>query len=365
MGHDKPGRRALLFEPLSLRDVTIPNRIMVSPMCQYCAENAVPHDWHFVHLGSRAVGGAGIVMTEATAVEPAGRITPFDLGLWNDEQEAAFLRIAGFIGEQGAVAGIQLAHAGRKASHARPWEERRPLGPEEGGWGVMAPSAIPWEPEAPMPRELTHEDIRSLVQRFRMAAKRAHKAGFRLLELHAAHGYLFQSFLSPITNRRKDGYGGSFDGRARFLLETVEALRDVWPGDLPLFVRLSLTDWVDGGWVLADSVRLAKLLSSLGVDAIDCSSGGIVPAEKIKVHPGYQVPLAEALRREAQIRTIAVGLIQDPEQAEEIIANERADLVAIGRLALWDPYWPYHAAKVLGVGAPLPIQYARADILSK
>lgn len=365
MGHDKPGRRPLLFEPLRLRDITIPNRIMISPMCQYCAQDAVPHDWHFVHLGSRAAGGAGIVMSEATAVDPAGRITPFDLGIWNDEQEAAFLRIAGFIGEQGAVAGIQLAHAGRKASHARPWEERKPLSPEEGGWPVVGPSAMPWVPEAPMPRELTPEDIRSLVQGFRMAAKRAHRAGFRLLELHAAHGYLFHSFLSPVTNRRKDGYGGDFEGRSRFLLETVEALRAVWPGDLPLLVRLSVTDWVEGGWELADTVRLAKLLSSLGVDAIDCSSGGIVPGEKIKVHPGYQVPLAEALRREAKIRTIAVGLIQDPTQAEEIIANERADLVAIGRLALWDPYWPYHAAKVLGVDPPLPIQYARADIFSK
>ena len=362
MRTNKSERQIKLFSSLNLRRVIIPNRIMISPMCQYSAKDAVPHDWHFVHLGTRAVGGAGIVMTEAVAVEPAGRITPFDVGLWNDDQQTAFTRIAGFINDQGAVAGLQLAHAGRKASHSRPWENRRPVSPSEGGWNVVGPSPIPWEPDDQIPQELTTNDICRLIDAFRHSAQRALAAGFRLVELHSAHGYLLHSFLSPLTNHRKDEYGGNFEGRTRFLLQTVEAVRSAWPDELPMFVRLSATDWVEGGWELTDTVRLARLLASMGVDAIDCSSGGIIPQAEIKPQAGYQVPFAEKVRHETGIRTVAVGMISQPDQAEDIIANGRADLVAIGRLALWDPYWPHHAAKVLRTNVDLPIQYERADI---
>lgn len=355
-------RGAHLFDPLPLGEVTARNRIMVSPMCQYCAQDSVPHEWHFVHLGSRAVGGAGIVMTEATAVEPVGRITPFDLGLWNDAQETAFSRIASFVRGQGAIAGIQLSHAGRKASHSRPWEERVPLRPEQGGWEVVGPGPVPWDSSDLIPRELNVEEISLMMGKFRAAAKRALAAGFQLLEVHAAHGYLFHSFLSPLTNHRRDGYGGDFEGRSRFLLETVKAIREVWPPRLPLFVRLSVTDLVEGGWTVADTVRLAGLLQAAGVDAIDCSSGGLVPQERIRTYPGYQVPLAERVRRESGVKTVAVGLIRDPALAEEIISNCRADLVAMGRVFLWDPYWPIHAEKVLKGKAEFPVQYARAEV---
>ena len=335
---------------------------MISPMCQYCAPDAVPHEWHFVHLGSRAVGGAGIVVTEATAIEPAGRITPYDLGLWNDEQELAFARIAAFVNEQGALPGIQLAHAGRKASHTRPWEERRPLSPEEGGWKVIGPSAVPWKEGDLIPREMTSTDIARVISQFQDAARRALRAGFRLIEIHAAHGYLFHSFLSPLSNHRSDRYGGDFDGRIRFLLEAVQAVREEWPQEFPLFVRLSATDWAKGGWQVADTVQLAKRLKVLDVDVIDCTSGGNVPEQGISLYPGYQVPLAEAVRREADVRTAAVGLISEPAFAEEIIASSRADIVVIGRVALWDPYWPLHAAKLLKTEVKLPIQYNRSNI---
>jgi len=331
-------------------------------MCQYCAPDAVPHEWHFVHLGSRAVGGAGIVVTEATAIEPAGRITPYDLGLWNDEQELAFARIAAFVNEQGALPGIQLAHAGRKASHTRPWEERRPLSPEEGGWKVIGPSAVPWKEGDLIPREMTSTDIARVISQFQDAARRALRAGFRLIEIHAAHGYLFHSFLSPLSNHRSDRYGGDFDGRIRFLLEAVQAVREEWPQEFPLFVRLSATDWAKGGWQVADTVQLAKRLKVLDVDVIDCTSGGNVPEQGISLYPGYQVPLAEAVRREADVRTAAVGLISEPAFAEEIIASSRADIVVIGRVALWDPYWPLHAAKLLKTEVKLPIQYNRSNI---
>jgi 2,4-dienoyl-CoA reductase-like NADH-dependent reductase (Old Yellow Enzyme family) len=304
-------------------------------------------------------------MTEATAVEPGGRITPFDLGLWNEQQETAFSRIASFVNDQGSVPGIQLSHAGRKASHSPPWEDRRPLPPDKGGWDVVGPSPTPWEPGDITPLELTTEEIAQLVEKFQAAAKRAYQAGFRVLEVHAAHGYLFHSFLSPLSNRRKDGYGGNFDERARFLLETVKAIRDTWPSNFPLFVRVSAKDWVEGGWELDDTVRLAKLLSAIGVDAIDCSSGGIVAEEDVKEYSGYQVPFAETVRREAKVPTVAVGAIREPSLAEEIVANGQADLVAIGRLALWDPYWPYHAAKELKANVDLPVQYARADVFAK
>lgn len=364
MAPDKSGCRVELFSPLKLRAVTAANRIMISPMCQYCAKDAIPHDWHFTHLATRAVGGAGIVMTEAVAIEPEGRITPYDVGLWNDGQEKAFGHIAGFIGKQGSIAGLQLAHAGRKASHSRPWEDRRAIPVSEGGWPVVGPSAVPWAAGAPVPKELTTKDISRLTVTFQHAAERALRAGFRLIELHAAHGYLLHSFLSPLTNHRQDGYGGSFQGRTRFLIEVVKAVREVWPADLPFFVRLSATDWINGGWGLEDSVSLARTLSGLGVDAIDCSSGGIMPGIDIKPYAGYQVPFAERIRRETGIRTVAVGMISEPAQAENIIACGRADLVAIGRLALWDPYWPHHAAKRLQAKVQLPRQYERANIFN-
>ncbi len=358
----KSSRQAKLFEPIELRGVTARNRIMLAPMCQYCAPEAVPHDWHFVHLGSRAVGGAGIVMTEAISVEPAGRISGYDLGLWNDEQERAFARIAAFIGEQGAIAGIQLGHAGRKAWRTRPWEGRQPLSPPEGQWEIIGPSAVPWQEGDPIPREMTTEDIARVIERFTDAARRALRAGFRLVELHAAHGYLFHSFFSPLSNKRTDGYGGDFSGRTRLLLEAVEAVREVWPSDLPLFVRLSATDWVEGGWTVDDSVELAKRLAAAGVDVIECSSGGNTPQQDIPVHPGYQVPLAEKVRRQAGVKTAAVGLISEPAFAEEIVASGRADIVVLGRMLLWDPYWPHHAAKALKAEVKLPIQYERSSI---
>ncbi len=357
-------RQPVLFEPIKFRDVTVRNRIMMSPMCQYCAPEAVPLDWHYVHLGSRAVGGAGIVMTEATAVERGGRITPYCLGLWNEEQEAAFSRIAAFVAEQGAVPGIQLAHAGRKASHRRPWEGRTAIYPDKGGWEVVGPSAIPWETGDLVPHALSGNEIGELILKFKTSAQRALRAGFRIIELHAAHGYLLHSFLSPLSNHRTDEYGGSLDNRMRFLLETVTAVREVWPEELPLFVRLSATDWVENGLTLEDTLAIAKELARLDIDLIDCSSGGSSPEQKIPVHQGYQVPFSEAVRREAGVRTGAVGLINSPELAEEIVANHRADLIILGRLLLWDPYWPYHAASKLKAELNLPIQYARSGILS-
>ncbi|HEY2413597.1 MAG TPA: NADH:flavin oxidoreductase/NADH oxidase [Pirellulaceae bacterium] len=352
----------MLFQPLALRAVTARNRIMISPMCQYCANDGVPDDWHFVHLGSRAVGGAGIVMTEATAVEPIGRITPYDLGLWNDEQEAAFARIAAFIAKQGALPGIQLAHAGRKASHLRPWEGRRPLLKEEGGWDVVGPSPLPWAEGDLVPHELTVAEIAALVEKYRLSAERGLRAGFKIVEIHAAHGYLLHSFLSPLSNQRKDEYGGAIERRARLLIEVVAAVRSVWPAEFPLFVRVSATDWADGGWKVEDTVLLARELGSRGVDVIDCSSGGTVPEQQIPNEPGYQVPLAEIVRRDAGVKSAAVGLISTATQAEEVLNRGQADLVVLGRIALWDPYWPYHAAKELGVKLEMPIQYARSGI---
>jgi 2,4-dienoyl-CoA reductase-like NADH-dependent reductase (Old Yellow Enzyme family) len=364
MGANSTPRRVRLFETLELGKVTLPNRIMLSPMCQYCAPDSIPGQWHKIHLVSRAVGGVGLVMTEATAVEPAGRITPYCLGLWNDDQETAFADIAAAITDAGSVAAIQLAHAGRKASVARPWEGRVSLTPDQGGWQVVGPATVPWESDEVVPRALSGQDIAELVNNFRSSAARAYRAGFRIMEIHAAHGYLLHSFLSPLTNRRMDGYGGGFEGRCRFLLEVVEAIRRVWPDQLPLFVRLSATDWLEGGWTIEDTVRLAGILAALGVDAIDCSSGGIINNNPIKPYPGYQVPLAERVRSEAQIPTVTVGMISQPAMAEEIVANGRADLIALGRLLLWDPYWPHHAAKHLRAEMNMPIQYARCDIFN-
>ena len=357
-------RNVKLFEPLELRDVTARNRIMMSPMSQYSAPESVPTEWHYVHLGTRAVGGSAIVMTEATAVEARGRISPWDVGLWNDEQERAFARITEFVSEQGAIPGVQLAHAGRKASHMRPWEDRKPIFVEDGGWETVAPSPLPFKSDDIVPTELTGDQIGEILTRYRNSAERALGAGFKLIEIHAAHGYLLHSFLSPLTNHRSDDFGGSFDNRAKVVLEVVKTIREVWPAELPLFVRISTKDWVEGGWDVPDSIELAKRLGPLGVDLIDCSSGGAVLEQQIPIHPGYQVPLANAVREGAVMKTAAVGLISEPVHAEEILANERADLIVIGRMALWSPYWPHHAASELRAEVKLPIQYARSGIYS-
>jgi len=365
------GRRVLrrdphphLFRPLVLRSVSVRNRIMVSPMCQYSANDGLPDDWHFAHLAARAVGGAGIVFTEATHVVPEGRITPHCLGLWNDAQRDALARIARFVGAQGAAAGIQLGHAGRKASVTRPWEGSRPLAPGQGGWPVLGPSALSYSEDFPRPGEMTRDDIGAAIEAFRLAAHRAREAGFRVLELHAGHGYLFHQFLSPLSNRRGDDWGGPLENRARLLLGTVRAVRGVWPEELPLFVRLSMTDWVDGGFEPGEAVAVCRMLRDTGlVDLVDCTSGGNDPRQKIPLHPGYQVPFAERARREAGIATAAVGLISSPEMAEEIVANGRADLVVLGRMLLNDPHWPLHAARTLQArDLAWPLQYERANI---
>jgi 2,4-dienoyl-CoA reductase-like NADH-dependent reductase (Old Yellow Enzyme family) len=349
-----------LFEPLSLRDVILRNRIAVSPMCEYSSVDGMANDWHFVHLSSRAVGGAGLVLTEAAAVSPEGRISPDDLGIWNDAQVEPLERIVRFIRAQGARAGIQLAHAGRKASTHAPWKGRGRVELSDGGWEPLAPSAITFAPDYYTPKAMSREDIRRAIGDFLAAAERALTAGFEVVELHAAHGYLAHQFLSPLSNERTDEYGGSFANRVRFTLEMVRAVREVWPERLPLFVRISATDWVDGGWTLDESVELASLLKCEGVDLIDCSSGGLVPHAKITVGPGYQVPFAERIRREAEIATGAVGMITTPAQADAIIRNVQADLVLLAREMLRDPYWPMHAAEALAVAGEWPPQYLRA-----
>jgi 2,4-dienoyl-CoA reductase-like NADH-dependent reductase (Old Yellow Enzyme family) len=338
-----------LFSPLTIRSVTLHNRIGVSPMCQYSAVDGLANDWHYVHLGSRAVGGAGLVVVEATGVAPEGRITPGCLGLWSDKHIEPLSRIAKFIKDQGAVAAIQIAHAGRKASA------------EQGGWETIAPSAIPFGGDLnKVPRAMTSADITRVQNDFVATAKRALVAGFQWLELHAAHGYLFNEFLSPLSNQRTDQYGGNFENRTRLLVETARAVRKVWPDHLPLAVRISAIDWMPKGWQIEDSIALAKMLQAEGVDLIDCSSGGIVPDAKIEVKPGYQVPFAEKVRHGAQIKTAAVGFITDPKQADDIIRNGRADLVLLARQMLVDPYWPAHAAKALGQKITPPNQYLRA-----
>lgn len=349
-----------LFSPLKFREVEFRNRIFVSPMCQYSCVDGMPTDWHLVHLGSRAVGGAGLVIVEASAVSLEGRISPGDIGIWNGSQAEEFKRIASFIEEQGAVPGIQLAHAGRKASTAAPWKGGGPVGQNDGGWQTMAPSSIPFAQGYPAPREINKNDLSVIEEQFVSAARRAQEAGFKVLELHLAHGYLMHQFLSPLTNQRKDEFGGDLQGRMKFPLRVVKSVRDVWPAALPLFVRISATDWVEGGWDLAQSIHFARSLHDIGVDLIDCSSGGLVSYAKIPAKPGYQVPFAEAIRREAGIATGAVGLITEPQQAEEIIAKGEADAVLLARAMLRDPYWPIHAAKALAVDIPWPVQYERA-----
>ena len=351
----------MLFDPLQLRELTLKNRIIVSPMCQYSSHDGFANDWHFVHLGARAVGGAGLVFTEATAVTSEGRISPEDLGLWKDEHVAELSRIARFIDAQGSVAGMQLAHAGRKASTQQPWAGTRQLRADEGGFRpIYAPSALPFKRDDEAPEALSEAGIARLVRSFGDAAERALRAGFRVLELHAAHGYLLHEFLSPLANQRQDQYGGSFDNRIRALLETVRSVRGRWPERLPLFVRISATDWAEGGWDLDQSVELARRLGQEGVDLVDCSSGGAVPGAKIPVGPGYQTQFAERIRREAKIKTGAVGMITQPHQAEHILRSGQADAVILARELLRDPYWPLAAARALGVKVEWPVQYDRA-----
>ncbi len=349
-----------LFSPLKIRELTIPNRVFVSPMCQYSSDNGLPTDWHMVHLGSRAVGGAGLVMVEATAVSPEGRISPGDSGIWSDEHSRAFAPIARFIESQGAVPAIQLAHAGRKASTMRPWEGRSEVPISQGGWQTIAPSAIPFNDVYPKPRAMTEADIAAVLKQFVDATRRSLAAGFRVVELHMAHGYLLHEFLSPLSNHRTDEFGGSLENRMRLPLRVASAVRETWPTERPLFVRISATDWVDGGWDLPQSIRFSTELRKIGIDLIDCSSGGLAAQAKIPVSPGYQVPFAEAIRREAGIATGAVGLITDPKQADEIISAGKADAVLLARAMLRDPYWPLHAAKELGAQGRWPIQYERA-----
>jgi 2,4-dienoyl-CoA reductase-like NADH-dependent reductase (Old Yellow Enzyme family) len=351
---------AHLFTPLTLRGVTFRNRIAVSPMCQYSSEDGFASDWHLVHLGSRAIGGAGLVTMEATAVEARGRISPSDQGIWKDEHIEFLSRIAAFLKQYGAVAGIQLAHAGRKASTRRPWEGGTAIPASEGGWQAVAPSAIPFRPGDAAPAELSKDEIRALVNAFTAAAGRALRAGFQAIELHGAHGYLMHEFFSPLSNHRKDEYGGSFENRIRFGLEIVKAVRATWPDEFPLLLRISSTDWVEGGWSIEDSVELARRVKPLGVDLIDCSSGGSSIEQKIPLSPGYQVPFAERIRREAGIPTGAVGLITEARQADEIVRSGQADLVLLAREFLRDPYFPLHAAQELGVKPEPPTQYLRA-----
>jgi 2,4-dienoyl-CoA reductase-like NADH-dependent reductase (Old Yellow Enzyme family) len=352
---------AILFTPFPLRALTLRNRIVVSPMCQYSSVDGFANDWHLVHLGSRAVGGAALVMAEATAVSPEGRISPNDLGIWNDAHIAPLQPITKFIEEQGAIPGVQLAHAGRKASVDAPWRGGKPLDESEGGWHpILAPSAEAFSSRTQVPVALTRDDIRRIEGDFRDATRRALDAGFRVIELHAAHGYLFHEFLSPLSNRRTDEYGGSFENRIRFTLETVDAVRAVWPVALPLLIRVSSTDWMEGGWDIEQSVELSRLLKQRGVDLVDCSSGGNVSSAQIPIGPGYQVEFASRIRRDAGIPTAAVGLITDPHQAEEIVASGKADLVILARQLLRDPYWPLHAAKALGAEIAWPSQYLRA-----
>jgi 2,4-dienoyl-CoA reductase-like NADH-dependent reductase (Old Yellow Enzyme family) len=350
-----------LFSPIKFRSVELKNRIAVSPMCQYSSNNGMPNDWHLVHLGSRAVGGAGLVFTEATAVSPEGRISPDDAGIWNDEQANAYKRITTFIRSQNAVPGIQLAHAGRKASTYSPWKGTGEVNVENGGWQTIAPNAIPFSSNYPSPKKMRVEDIKLVIDQFCQAAKRSLSAGFEIIELHMAHGYLGHEFLSQISNKRTDSYGGSLENRCRFAIETVESVRRIIPDTMPLFVRISASDWIEGGWDIEQSVQLAKWLKNAEVDLIDCSSGGNVSNAKIPVAPGYQVPFAERIRKEAKILTGAVGLITTAEQAEQIISRNQADIVLLAREMLRDPYWPMHAAKKLNVELKdFPNQYLRA-----
>lgn len=349
-----------LFSPFTLRSLTLKNRIVVSPMCQYSCENGLANEWHFVHLGSRAVGGASVVFTEATAVSAAGRISPQDLGLWSDDHITPLLTITQFIQKQGAFAGIQLAHAGRKASTQRPWDGNGNVSPEAGGWQPVAPSAIPFSPEALVPAALSVEEINQIVEDFAQATHRALLAGFNIIEIHSAHGYLLHEFLSPLSNQRQDVYGQDFAQGSKLLLDVVDRLRGIVPEGFPLFVRLSCTDWVESGWDIEACIALCRVLKSHGVDLIDASSGGNVPTAPVFVGAGYQTIFAQRIRQEAGIATGAVGLITAPAQADHIIRTQQADLVFLGREMLRDPYWPLTAAKALGYPMAWPSAYQRA-----
>jgi 2,4-dienoyl-CoA reductase-like NADH-dependent reductase (Old Yellow Enzyme family) len=345
---------------MTLRSVSLRNRIGVSPMCQYSAEDGYANAWHLAHLGARAVGGAGLVISEAAAVQAEGRITPWDLGIWRDEHIEALRPVTRFLSEQGAVPGIQLAHAGRKANTARPWEGGQPLPNPGNSWYIVGPSPSPFKPGYPVPHPLTVEEIQDVVGAFAQAAQRSLASGFRFVEIHAAHGYLLHSFYSPLTNERTDAYGGSFENRVRLVLEVTRAVRRVLPESLPLAVRLSSTDWVDGGWTLEDTVALARLLAAEGVDIVDCSSGGAVATAQVPAAPLYQVPFARAVRQEAGVASAAVGLITTPQQAEQIVVQGDADIVLLGRELLRNPYWPLHAALTLEQPISPPPQYLRA-----
>ncbi|MFV0131100.1 NADH:flavin oxidoreductase/NADH oxidase [Streptomyces sp. HMX112] len=356
-----------LFEPRTLRSLTIPNRVWMAPMCQYSAEPSGPDagvagDWHFAHYAARAAGGTGLILLEATAVSPEGRISPYDLGIWNDTQVAALRRITGFLKGQGTVPGVQLAHAGRKASTGRPWKGGGPVGADEHGWQPVGPSPLPFDEGHPVPDELSREGIAEITGQFAAAARRALAAGFEVIEIHGAHGYLIGEFLSPHSNRRTDEYGGSFANRTRFALEVVDAVREVWPEELPLFFRISATDWLEdgAGWSADDTVRFAALLKEHGVDLLDVSTGGNAPCVRIPVGPGYQVPFAARVRAEAGLPVAAVGLITEAGQAEKIVANGEADAVLLGRELLRNPSWARHAARELGGDAHVPDQYHRS-----
>ena len=349
-----------LFAPFRLRSVTFPNRIGVSPMCQYSSQDGFANDWHLVHLGSRAQGGAGLVMMEASAVLAEGRISDGDLGIYKDEHVPKLKQIVSFLHTQGAKAGIQLAHAGRKGSMSVPFDGERLLKSDEGGWTPLAPSPVAFSADYAVPQALDEAGIQAVVSAFAQAARRAEAAGFDFVEIHGAHGYLLHEFLSPLANRRTDNYGGSFENRTRLILEVAQAVRGAWPDRLPLFVRISATDWMEGGWTVDESVKLARMLGNAGVDLVDCSSGGQVPNAKIPVGPGFQVPFAARIRKETGVPTAAVGMITDPSQANAIVANGEADMVLLAREMLRDPYWPVHAAAALGEPASWPAQYLRA-----
>lgn len=353
---------SVLFSPISIKDLTLRNRITISPMCQYTSEDGFANDWHLVHLGSRTVGGAGLIIQEATAVSPEGRISPGDLGLYSDEHIEPLKRITSFIHKHGAIAAIQLAHAGRKASCARPWDGGQQIKPEDGGWTTLAPSPVGFYPDDNLPAELDEAGIEKVISDYKAAAARALKAGYKIVEIHAAHGYLLHEFLSPLSNRRSDQYGGCFENRIRLISEVVEEVKKVWPGDLPLFVRISATDWVEKGWDSNEAVNLCKILKEKGVDLIDCSSGGMVPEAKIPVGPGFQVPFSERIKKECGILTGAVGLITDVNQAEDILSNNQADLILLGRESLRNPYFPLQGAATTQDEITWPLQYVRARI---
>lgn len=352
--------RPLLFTPLQVRGVTLPNRIMVSPMCQYSSSEGFATDWHLVHLGARAVGGAGLVMTETSAVERDGRISPWDLGIWDDAHIDMLSRVTAFLSGHGTVPAIQVGHAGRKASQRRPWEGGGPLNQDASPWTTIAPSPIAFDEGWHVPREMSVDDIQRVVESFRAAARRARQAGFVTIEIHAAHGYLLNAFLSGHSNSRADEYGGSFENRIRFPREVIAAVREEWPEDYPLSVRISATDWAPGGWGIEESVAFAKELREIGVDIIDVSSGGNRAGVTPPTEPGYQVPLAESIRKETGMTTAAVGLITEPEHAEQILQQGQADIIALGREFLRKPYWPFEAAAALGEDLPWRPQYARA-----